>query len=48
MFGEALERAIQAYLVMVFVAGALAGVFLLKVVPWLWRLAKPYIHALTG
>lgn len=30
------------------VAGVVAGVAIACVVPWLWRLVKPLLHAITG
>ena len=39
-----LDGLIPALLIM----GAVIGIVICLVVPWLWSLVKPFIHAITG
>lgn len=48
MIGSDLENSFIALLVVCGVIGAAIMAVLLWLVPWLWSLVKPMLHAVTG
>lgn len=48
MYGDSLAGAFTAFLVLVVVCSAAAGAFLFWLIPWVWAIAKPWLHAVTG
>lgn len=46
--GYAMGRSIAVGYLIVAGFGAFVFLFFFKIVPWLWRLAKPWLHQITG
>lgn len=45
---NALAQAMVVYIIGVFAAGIGLTLFVVFGIPWLWRLVKPWLHAVTG
>lgn len=43
MIADAIAYAMRGALIMFFLAGAAVATFVIVVIPWLWRLVKPWI-----
>lgn len=48
MYGKSLDDAFIACVVAAAVAGGTIVAVLFWLVPWLWRLIKPWLHAMTA
>ncbi|MBO9766503.1 MULTISPECIES: hypothetical protein [Xanthomonas] len=48
MYGNSLDGAFTALLVVAGVAGAAIFALLFWLVPWLWELVKPWLHTVTA
>jgi hypothetical protein len=46
--GDAIAASIGAWMFIIFAAGAGVTLFIVFAIPWLWRLIKPWLHAVTG
>lgn len=48
MYGDAIGRAITAFGVFCLILGGVIVGVCVYVIPWLWDLVKPWIHAVTA
>ena len=46
--GDAFSEAFKAFIIGIITITILATLVIVKVVPWLWNIVKPWLHALTS
>ena len=48
MYGDGIGRAIHGLMLLCAIAGAVVMGICFWLIPWLWRMVKPWLHMVTG